>query len=900
MPCKTNKRNANSNAAGQPRNTQAAQQSKPANKAKLPQAPGKPRQAFPNGTNRVESDTPRTMTASRAAKSGDGTGGQPQNSQQNTRLNKSRGRSNKAGPARKVEVPKLELPEGYTPPKQQSKKSNQSKKKISQPSQASAEPKSQSFRAVKPWALDPKYPRPQDGRDELHSFNYDRFWHSFGNKDVQEELLKALARGGRAQLPPLFKDSSGEELHELRKKYVAKGQSRLFQARVALRDIPDSPGLLLAKPPSTISPVNDDNELVKILNVPELGKMIVGMLSPSIGDLTALAGTCKRAAAYMQKNYFAFWDFRSGVFPTDKFATKTNDEGRVLQENGIRQDILVITPISDEDASQPHMADFKNLMKLNNPTATITRCLLLDVTKLKPLLDVIKRHPRPSGNSSETCSTPTSHYEFEEALWRHADWEDAYSLAIWAEEKREEAKNKPPPGAYIRLDFFPFFFRGPSTSKRLGSYGVTYNEPTFHTPKAVFGLILQCWDLAREVGMDLVSDSSSFWSFVRQLPGPDILWATKARDALLTREYELAARTRRTEAIRCTFADDITAALIGDNYQPGAMPHRMARFLPSDHHAKFYWRTLSQCQLCQFTYPKSLFPIRLGSCWSCKMERYVNEMEDSHLRLWQHSAIVNWTAGLHAASSTVDDLLTYRPPTLDRALEDVRCADWAWGYSLRFQHRDGMDPYSPPGPATLGPEALSLARWRWNCYPATEPVDLRKGGPQCKDPCKQQLSVSCCEDEDYGAESMAHFNRRWRWTKRTESLYAKHLTENFDHQQLLAPGRAGTLPSLLPHSREDTLVKRLLNIARNSKAERLRARDIERRAQNKLDKEVYKIHHHFVEDCLWSLFTPANLPFNLDKPMVNKVANPREYEELMEVEKWNMRTYGSANSASYW
>lgn len=493
----------------------------------------------------------------------------------------------------------------------------------------------------------------------------------------------------------------------------------------------------------------------------------------------------------------------------------------------------------------------------NLRTITITRCLLLDVTKLKPLLGVIQRHPRAARDQEE------------------------HSVE------------------YICLDFFPFLFRGLQTSKRLGSYGVTHNEPTFHTPKAVFGLILQCWDLSRTVGMDLVSDSSSFWSFVRQLPGPDVLWAIKARDALLAREHDLATGIKGKEIVLQAFADDITAALTGDDYRPGNIPWRMGRHLPEDHHWMGYWRKDWVCNSCHFAYPASLFPIRPGTCWPCKMETYVTEMESSHLRLFQLSAMQHWREGLHPLSATLDDLLKYREGSLDGAILDVRTADWAWEYFLRFRSRDDAEPYVPPEPESTDPRAKSLARWRWWKSPVTSPFDYREGGPQFEDPCKFPLGSSSYEDSDDGPEPMANYNRRWRWTAKTDEQYLNGWIEEFNRKSRNDRARGHQNVRGI-ESISDPRAKQQLEKARNSAEERRIARDAERQAQNAADKALYTYHNAQVEDCLVSLFTPASVPFNLDKPVIHKSINPQAYHQFVEEASRRYLPYTSIKNNSYW
>lgn len=51
-------------------------------------------------------------------------------------------------------------------------------------------------------------------------------------------------------------------------------------------------------------------------------------------------------------------------FPTDEFAEKRDTNGRLLQRGGIRSNILIVSPLSDEDQEQPYTADFTSLVHL--------------------------------------------------------------------------------------------------------------------------------------------------------------------------------------------------------------------------------------------------------------------------------------------------------------------------------------------------------------------------------------------------------------------------------------------------------------------------------------------------------------------------------------------------------
>jgi hypothetical protein len=540
-------------------------------------------------------------------------------------------------------------------------------------------------------------------------------------------------------------------------------------------------------------------------------------------------------------------------------------------------------------------------------TVTVTRCLLLDVTKLRPLLEIIKRHPRrletsPSQTMSDDPWDKKSKKSKLYTLELKAQAQDGPSSQNGKEEKHQQetptqAQQDAP--SYIRLDFSPFFFHGPESGPRLGSYGVTYNEPTFNTPKAVFALIIQCRDLADKVGTDLLSDSSSFWGFVRRLPGPDALWAIKARETLMTYEYELAVGKKSTDIIWNKFADELTAALTGDNQAHPRIPTAMSRYLPYKM-TKGYWRESEKCRMCNSTYPASLFPIRRDACWSCKMERYVETMEDSHLRLWQETALRNWRSGLKRKAD-FKTLLSYRKPTLDRALADVRCADLVREYFLDFrppkQNTAEYDwasdtppeqLYCPPPPRGIDSTRASMARWRWERSPATAAFDYRKGGPQRSHPCRVPISPGDYADLNYGPEAKINFDSRWEWNKRSDMFFKEIWFE--EYRAMVAKGGCRGLPLDITDDQHPAYKEELKRGSR-TKRYRRQVREIEFRTQNKEDKKLYTLQLHLVEDCLFSMSTLAHKPFNLDKPIPDPGVNPGEYNRLLD-EHRRMSNYG--------
>ncbi|KAL2173489.1 uncharacterized protein P884DRAFT_303355 [Thermothelomyces heterothallicus CBS 202.75] len=851
---------------------------------------------------------------------------------------------NAAAPARNPQTAKPELPEGWTRP------SHLQARKIYWPRHAQktvtdgSESGDMAARAVLPWVVDPSYPKPLD---RYCAFNYGRpVWHSLLGKNIAEQFRKEFARSRNLEFRRVMDQ---EELRNLHRKFWKAGEPATFKAKMAYPRVRGTPRLFIVSSASdddagTINPANDRSVVIRLLQVTELAQRVLNFISPSIGDITALAMTCKRAAALTRASY-DLWDFNLGSFPTDDYVEKRDGRGRILQGGGVRSNTLIIAPASDEPKNQekPYMADFKNLLRLcvaiteipstfssiiidrlqffdlalfemmvntmpNLKVVTITRCPMLDVTKLRPLLELIKRHPLRSGTGKGSRDFP------DDDSWTHKAAQSPPPLVPaaqdgapqgWGESSEAKSASERGAKAYIRLDFFPFFFHGPPSGPRLGSYGVTHNEPTFNTPKAVFALILRCQDLAKEVGSDLLSDSSSFWSFIRQLPGPDVLWALKAREAVITRERELAEGKKPRGAIENDFADDLTAALTGDNQKHPKVPPAMMRYLPSSFETKGkYWRQQERCRMCQFTYPVSLFPLRRDTCWSCKMTLFVVNMEDSHLRLWQETALQHWRVGLNPASDKLDQLLANGPVALSKALYEVQYADWTWEYFLNFAPEPDLGPegkangnasvddwatgteqkvpYCPPTPRSLDTIRASLARWRWAHSPATKAFDYREGGPQRAHPCMFPLSPSSVQDCDFGAEEKEHFNRRWVWTRFSENVLTHVLIET--RRETRARGGHLERPDVDESNPRHPFIQKQLDRARRDPAWRAVVRDRERRFQNKKDKTVYMAQLAHVEDCLHSMSTLARKPFNIDEPIPDPALDRAAYKKLLEEE----------------
>lgn len=307
--------------------------------------------------------------------------------------------------------------------------------------------------------------------------------------------------------------------------------------------------------------------------------------------------------------------------------------GKFVQRHGVRSDFLLVTGGNQTKTETPYSDALESMLKLcqtvrftpfcfrdvtfhripfldarvleiliqgmpNLENLSIASCLLLDATKLPRILKIILRNPR-------------------------------------TKEKNEEIVGK----SYIKVDFAPYRFFGPQTLDKQGSFLITYNKPDFDIPKAATALVYRCLPDAKEVGMDLLSNSSSFWHFFRQLPGPCPLWAVKVREAIVTQE-----RYKDSPSLYAMALDNLCAAVSGDLRAPEYMPARrndrnygeyIKARLPYN-----YWRTEKECPICKATLSHCLFvncapDLPNGvkpRCWGCHLTGFVKNFDHSHFR----------------------------------------------------------------------------------------------------------------------------------------------------------------------------------------------------------------------------------------------------------------------------
>ncbi|KAK3341471.1 hypothetical protein B0T25DRAFT_522778 [Lasiosphaeria hispida] len=828
----------------------------------------------------------------RAAGSGPG-------ANQGQNQNKAPQLTNAASAPASSKVAQLELPEGFVlKNKVDSRNRNRTKKPKDQPTQPNQLNQTRMAGAAprivipKPWEIDAKYtgtdkPVGPPGDPKLR-YNYNRQWPSFnvGHDKVGDELAKELSRQRRAALPRLYTNWSEERLQPLKEKYKAANELELYKRRLAARDAPPNTRLIFASPlasgnqaADSFSPANDANPLIHFLTMPELATRLLKLLTPSIRDLASLAAVCRSASVVTAHN-MELWDVETGSFLTDddRFQPRTGHDGNVVESKGVRANILVIAPmgISETDNKTPYLAGWRIMEKLvrgfvhirnsfrdiiidqlpcfdirlfemmvqtmpNLESVGISRCLLLDVSKLKPLLEIVKRHPRrlPNGRTR-----------------------------------------------YVRLDFAPYFFEGPSHSNRLGSFGVTHHEPTFHIPRAVFGSILQCERLAREVGMDLLSEGSSFWRFVCRVPGNDDLWAIKARDAVITRDRDLArarkgesaGRAQRVDAALQTFADNVTAAVAGDNVEPLAPPYQFQVLHPADHRSYGYWRREKRCERCSHIQLHAFYNYHVKICYPCKMQMFVDTMDTSHFRYRIQCALDYWIGDLDVSSSTLKALLEGegRDVALVKAVSAVNDTDNAFNYHLRFPTGPANELAVYPELPNASREGASLRRWALYMGGGFSPTDFRQGGPQQMHPAYFQMSENNVNHEKYGTESPNHFRQRWQWSPRTEEILAEALLK----KHINDPNK----PTPWDYQLSPETLGEYLAMVRRSDKELRYAMKLEYRGQNQWDFKVHQHHYCRIEVMVFSYIGPREHSYNLDKLIVqeridNKYWYHRKYHD---------------------
>ncbi|KAM7209015.1 hypothetical protein V8F20_000624 [Naviculisporaceae sp. PSN 640] len=513
-----------------------------------------------------------------------------------------------------------------------------------------------------PWELPGfEYPRPER-RSGLLSFEWPRTWLSFEGKQANEELRKELIAHRQFTLPlplpstyvaPVQMKELDAENNKIRNIYHKLGQGHLFNIRMKNRNVQyDSSLIFSSRLPSLNEmdkhswssrnlprPGNHAGYVAKpnffnIVETTDVWTMVLDYLKHSIRDVSAVAMTCK-SVAVATRSQFDVWRFEDAEFDIDNFITK-RENGRLIQRHGIRWNTLLLTGGRQAETSRPYSDALECMFKLcyavrvipfsfrdvvlhripfldiqmlallvkampNLETLSISSCLLLDAAKLPRILDIIRRNRRITEGGEQS---------------------------------------------YIKVDFAPYRFFGPQTLNRAGTFIITHHVPDFDIPKAATALLYRCLPDAKKVGMDLLSDSSSFWHFFRQLPGPCPLWAVKVREAIVTQERHKPQSDAYLRAL-----DNLCAAVSGDNRSPEELPpRRFDRNYGSFRKGRMpynYWRTEKACPNCKTTLSHCLFvncaPDNSNGgkprCWGCHMILFVANYDHSHFRERQHSIL---------------------------------------------------------------------------------------------------------------------------------------------------------------------------------------------------------------------------------------------------------------------
>ncbi|KAK3949508.1 hypothetical protein QBC32DRAFT_243503 [Pseudoneurospora amorphoporcata] len=543
-------------------------------------------------------------------------------------------------------------------------------------------------------------------------FSYNREWISLGDKNPQDVYNMVHERDLLRQLPRARKEASQGQLWRIKKRYRKANRDNAFRLMQASKHC--EPTLLLAPAPTpgvlnTSKPIkaehgknpkNKENWLIRLMSIPEIFNKVVDDIEPTVADLTSLAMACKDTAR-LTSDRFAVWDFSSGNFHTEE--SYRNGAG------GVRMNTLIITPVTKVEAASPRdkpfEQEFKLLIKMVRTmcsTLTSFRHLILDQIPYLNV-DLVRLMVKSTPNLESIAITRCKQLDITKLDSLLYIIESKQRLAATGRHKK------------VRLDFHPYFFEGPTSAPNtLGSFGLTYHKPTFDVPKAVFAWILTCWVLADSVGVDLLSDSSGIWHFIRRLPGPDPFWAYKAREAVLTWD-----RDRKTDSwgfeTTSRLWNDLGAAVCGDTTEK--IPHEPNR---------------RDCSGCITLLPDYLFAdIKNLVCWGCRMGAFVANHEDSHFRDRTNRVVEIWLG--NRKQWPIQRLYHLPCDEFEErdALNMARLTDKAWRYEL-FEFKPGMPRF--PQAIHWKTHLSSTKRTRDLLWPLTGPTNNREGGPQYENP----------------------------------------------------------------------------------------------------------------------------------------------------------------------
>ncbi|CCC05994.1 unnamed protein product [Sordaria macrospora k-hell] len=577
-------------------------------------------------------------------------------------------------------------------------------------------------------------------------FSYNREWVSLGDRNPRDVYDMVHRRDALQQLPRIHRETSEADVLLIQKLYHRKRKDAAFSLMQATTQC--EPRLLLAPAPAygvlnTSEPIKTDHGnnpknmetgLIRLMNIPELFNKVVHYIEPFIADLTSLAMACKDTAR-LTSSQFAVWDFSSGNFHTEE--TYGNGVG------GIRMNTLIITPITKVHASTPEDKPFEREFKLLTKmvrimcsTLTSFRHLILDQIPYLTI-DLVMLMIKSMPNLESIAITRCKQLDFSQL--------GPLLRVMWSMKKLADTGHH----KQVRLDFYPYFFEGPTFAPNtLGSFGLTYHKPTFDVPKAIFARIMAYWDTAGKLGVDLLSDSSGIWHFIRRLPGPDPFWAYKAREAVLTWErdrciplYGHDAHLRRSEVTRRLW-NDLAAAVSGDTTE--RISHQLKE---------------RKCSGCTTPLPDYLFAdTKYLVCWGCRMGAFVVNHEDSHFRDRTNRVVEIWLGNRKQWAKQ----RLYRLPRDEveegDALNMARLTDKAWRYEL-FEFKPSMSRY--PQAIHYTTHLSSTKRTRDLLWPLTGPTNNREGGPQYHNPYLQSAVLGLSDEKaNHKVRDLDKTNRR--------------------------------------------------------------------------------------------------------------------------------------------
>ncbi|KAK0618172.1 hypothetical protein B0T17DRAFT_327459 [Bombardia bombarda] len=603
-----------------------------------------------------------------------------------------------------------------------------------------------------------------------------------------------------------------------------------------------------------------------MLGIAEIGHHIFELLG--FRDMIKLMSVSKKMTDCVIA-HIEFWNFhQEGEFPVEKFqdilAEKASPDSpdRYIRKDGVRAQLLVIAPGAKNEyrtvqhkrpmAFDMHRCDkffsavhqipmsfrrvaisgmplfsvdeFEILLNSmpNLETMAITQCLMLDFTKLNAVLEAIDRHPRKSGNKQR----------------------------------------------YVAVEFEPYYFHGPKSDahgERLGTFGITYHQPCFDISKAVGCSIIRVLPLAHKVGMDLLSDNSPIFQFMLKLPGPKDTWALEFRDALMANKRRAAANAKNPRA----FAKEIICSLAFKKKVVQNLPATMRSRLGDDCLNESFWLDSISCQVCKIEYPRGLFHYPFSTCWGCASERFVNVMEDSHLRLWQRSIMLQRLGGFDPKTAKAGDLATSVVPRR-LAFKDARKADELYHFfrceDASMQSKENPMPVNPI-PAGIDSEVQSVARWRLYYAPLQGPVNLREGGPQQQHPCTLPYPRAAEIMDIQGKKAV---KLKWPAKKDITREMAGPAIEERRRLKLAQEWEEMT----------EAEVDDYFNQLMDSPGGITEMRNAWHRQQNVYDREVSRKWNAVVDDQRFSLVNAFRLPYNMDKLRAEYQASSAQFEEV--------------------